>query len=160
MSQTRWWTLPEAAAELQIHRATVNAMVLDGRLKAERHGSQWVVEDSVFKKFKDGYERPHHSTRRHQSGRAADAWITEILDLLVQWDEGTATELAEVLELHVGNVRKYLALSETRNLAQRNDYGMWRATEAGRAQMERWRPQEDSNLDRPASAAGKSAALS
>jgi len=37
-----------------------------------------------------------------------------------------------VIDLHIGNIRKYLVLLEQDELAQRDEYGYWSLTDPGR----------------------------
>ena len=52
--------------------------------------------------------------------------------LLADWQEGTADELAVGVGLHPGNVRKHLVILEAAGIAEREDSGFWRLTDAGR----------------------------
>jgi excisionase family DNA binding protein len=123
--------LPQAALELGVHRATVNEMVHDGRVRAIRVGPAWFIDRSDLEALKASYRRPKNSPRPRPSAGAASAWEGAILKLLSDWPEATADELGKVLQLHPGNVRKYLALMKVEGLVS-DELGSWRITEAGR----------------------------
>lgn len=124
-------SLPAAAQQLQLHRATVNDMVLAGRLKGYRLGPHWYVRRSDVEVFRQAYRRPKSAVRR--LGRESHFfWTNEIVRWLLHWHDASAGELDRVLDLHVGNIRKYLALAEQDNLVERNEYGSWRLTASGR----------------------------
>lgn len=123
--------LPEAAHAIGVHRATLNEMVRDGRVRAERVGAHWFLSVEEFERLKATYVRPKNSPRRREGLAAAERWGREILRLLDEWGEGTSAELSKVLALHPGNVRKYLALLEADDLAERDDEGVWRPVTRG-----------------------------
>lgn len=128
-------SLPEAADLLGVHRATVNEMVLTGRLPAERVGPHWVIDENEFNRFRSTYERPKHYTRPKGASQASDHWVAHLLQLLAEWDSATVAELSEVVDLVPGNIRKYLCIAEARGLAVRNEYGDWMLTSGGRGQV-------------------------
>jgi DNA-binding MarR family transcriptional regulator len=57
------------------------------------------------------------------------------LDLLNSWGRSTANELAEVIGIHPGNVRKALAIAHTRGWTSRVDNQNWEITDQGREQL-------------------------
>lgn len=130
-------SLPQAAAVLGLHRATVNEMVNSGRLTGHRLGPHWYVRRSELDVFSRSYRRPRTSPRRRLSGPAAFHWTNELLRWLLLWESATSEELSRVIDLHVGNVRKYLALAELDGLIKRDDYGYWSLTQAGHERAER-----------------------
>lgn len=132
-------SLPNAAAQLKLHRATVNDMVNDGRLRGYRIGPHWYVRKSDLVRLQATYKRPKNSPRR-RSGDWGFHWTNEILRWLLAWNSATSSELARVIDLHIGNVRKYLAFCEQDQLAERDDYGQWRLTHRGRERAERLPP--------------------
>jgi excisionase family DNA binding protein len=129
--------LPEAALRLGLHRATVNEMVADGRLSGERIGPHWFVKESVLNRFASKYERPKNAPKRGATETSA-RWERMILERLSQWHDAAVQELARVIDLHPGNIRKYLCLLEVRELVQRDDFGMWSLTEKGQQLADTW----------------------
>jgi len=125
-------SLPEAAERLHLHRATVNDMVNSGRLRGYRLGPHWYVRRSELEIFERSYQRPKNSPRRRIGGATTQHWTDEILRWLLLWDSATSEELRRVIDLHIGNIRKYLVFCEQDDLAMRDDLGYWKLTEAGR----------------------------
>jgi len=125
--------LPEVASRLGLHRATVNAMVQDGRLPAERIGPHWFIKQSVADRFADNYVRPKNAPRHRTTPQAGTEWQARLLRLLSDWHDATVAELATAIELHPGNIRKYLCLLEAEGWVRRDEYGSWVLTEAGQA---------------------------
>jgi len=54
----------------------------------------------------------------------------EVMELLRDWGSASAEELARVLAIHPGNVRKYLAILSAEGRAQRRSDGQWVLTTA------------------------------
>jgi predicted ArsR family transcriptional regulator len=52
------------------------------------------------------------------------------MELLRDWGSASAEELARVLAIHPGNVRKYLAILSAEGRAQRRSDGQWVLTTA------------------------------
>jgi excisionase family DNA binding protein len=123
--------LEEAAAIIGVHRATVNEMIRDGRLPAERIGPHWFVERPAVETFAQAYVRPKSAPKRHPSNTTRGMWTEEILSYLNEWHNATVSELQSVVNLHPGNIRKYLALAEADGLTQRDEYSDWSLTPAG-----------------------------
>jgi excisionase family DNA binding protein len=129
-------SLPDAAQVLGLHRATVNNMVLCGRLKGYRLGPHWYLRRSEVELFRSGYDRPKTSPRR--VAREVKAyWTNELLRWLLHWHDATSAELKTVVDLHIGNIRKYLALAEHDGLVTRDDCGRWALTIEGDARAQR-----------------------
>lgn len=123
--------LPEAALVLNLHRATVNEMVHDGRLHGWRLGPHWYVSRADLEEFAASYERPKNSPRRRAPGESAASWKRRIANILSDWQEATADELAAAVDLHPGNIRKYLHLLERDGMTLRDEFGSWHLTPAG-----------------------------
>lgn len=117
--------LPEAARRLGLHRATVNDMVQSGRIPAERVGAHWYIAEPDLDRFAAAYERPRNAGRRPAPALLVSA---EILDRLADWGEASVQELAAVVDLHEGNIRKHLCIAEAKGLAQRDGSGRWSLT--------------------------------
>ena len=115
--------LPEAAKVLGVHRATVNDMVVSGRLPAERDGAHWRVQRADLLAFAESYVKPANAPATRD--RRLPASASDILDLLESWEAANAEELAPLLELHPGNVRKHLRLMEHEGLVSRRADGQW-----------------------------------
>jgi excisionase family DNA binding protein len=125
--------LLEVAKLLDVHRATANEMVRDGRLIGHRVGPHWFVERQELLRFAETYKRPKNAPKRANAGEAATRWTRLILERLADWHDATPDELFRVIDLHPGNVRKYLCLAEKDGLVERDDFGRWRLTAAGSA---------------------------
>lgn len=123
-------SLPEVAERVGLHRATVNQMVHDGRLPAERVGPGWFVRASDFREFRESYRRPPNAPKR---APVRPRPSVEILRLLGEWRDASVAELAEVVPMHIGNIRKHLRLAESQGLAYRDDAGSWHLTDQGDA---------------------------
>lgn len=125
-------SLPEAGARLGLHRATVNDMVQAGRIPARRVGPHWFIEKADLERFAATYQRPRNAPKRLP--RQPEV-ASEILARLAEWDEATVPELAMVVDMHEGNIRKHLCIAEAQGLAERDEFSRWRLTPAGRAQV-------------------------
>jgi excisionase family DNA binding protein len=115
--------LPEAADRLGVHRATVNGMVRSGRLPAHRDGAHWRIDREVFERFASTYIKPPNAPARRPRGIPASA--PALLELLREFGSASAAELAPLLDLHEGNVRKHLRLLEHDGQVRRRTDGEW-----------------------------------
>lgn len=106
-----------------MHRATVNDLVRCGRLPAERHGAHWRIDRGVFEEFAAKYVKPANAPARRPRGLPASA--PALLEFLAEFDSASAAELAPLLELHEGNVRKHLRLLEHAGLVRLRPDGEW-----------------------------------
>src|SRR5947209_1104700 len=106
--------LPEAASRLGLHRATVNDMVHSGRIPATRYGPHWFIRRPDLESFANSYRRPPNSPHGPRRSDQPSPAQVDILGLLSEWNEATSEELASVLKLHIGNIRKHLCILETR----------------------------------------------
>ncbi len=118
--------LPEAATRLGLHRATVNAMVHAGRLPATRYGAHWFVRRPDLESFAQSYVRPPNSPWAPAKPSEPSPIRQQIVTLLTEWDEATVEELARVIDVHIGNIRKHLRFLEADGLAIRSVKGEWR----------------------------------
>jgi len=109
-------------------------MVRLGRLPARRIGPHWYIEEAVLEEFASSYQRPRHRTRRKPPTSESREKVAR---LLAEWQEATADELAVGIDLHPGNVRKHLVILEAAGVADRDDEGFWRLTQAGRRLYDR-----------------------
>lgn len=128
--------LPEAADRLGVHRATVNDMVKEGRLPAERDGAHWLIRRDDLELFAAAYVRPRNAPPQRKHGGLLET-TQEVLDWLADFGEATVAELDQVVDLHEGNIRKHLRILEAKDLAVRGPDGMWRLTAAGVAKRSR-----------------------
>ena len=124
--------LPSAARRLGLHRATVNEMVQSGRVPATRVGAHWFITRRNLEAFAASYSRPRNAPLRN---RGKPLVAPEILSTLAEWDDATVAELAVVIDMHEGNIRKHLCFAEADGLARRDDFGRWSLTPAGRARV-------------------------
>ncbi|HWJ62808.1 MAG TPA: helix-turn-helix domain-containing protein [Acidimicrobiales bacterium] len=115
--------LPAVADRLGVHRATVNDMVRDGRLAAHRNGAHWMVLRSDLDAFAASYVRPVNAPSRRETS-IPSTWPA-IRALLVDFGSASPGELAPLLELHEGNVRKHLRLLEVCGRVRRASDGQW-----------------------------------
>lgn len=124
-------TLNEVAAALGVHRATVNDMVLNRRLRARRRRGHWLVDRTEFTNFAATYQRPPNAPPRRNSRSLVSENGWQVLALLVEWSEGSVAEIDRGLDLHEGNIRKQLRLLESEGLVCRDANGSWSPTAAG-----------------------------
>jgi len=115
--------LPEAARRLNLHRATVNDMVQAGRIPAQRRGPHWFIERQDLEEFAATYERPRNAPRRFPREPEVSS---KILECLAEWEEATVAELAAVVDMHEGTIRKHLCMGEAQGLVARDEYSRWR----------------------------------
>lgn len=97
-----------------------------------RVGPHWFIDERDLASFAATYRRPLNAPRRQQRRPVVSP---EILKWLAEWDDATITELAVVVEMHEGNIRKHLCLAEVLGLAGRDEFSRWRLTPEGRAQL-------------------------
>ena len=121
--------LPEVAERLGVHRATVNDMVRDGRLDAVREGAHWLVRRADLEAFATTYVRPSNAPTRRVSTLPSTA--PEIVALLDDFGSASATELAPLIRIDEGNVRKHLRLMEVAGVVARRPDGQWSLTMSG-----------------------------
>lgn len=133
VSENHLVSLPEAASELHLHRATVNAMVRDGRIPAIREGAHWFIHRKDLDEFAGTYERPANSPPRDRSSRALSGTGITLMGLLLEWDSATVDEVQLVTGLHPGNIRKNFRILEALHLAERGSDGKWRATDLAKS---------------------------
>lgn len=132
-----WVSLPEVAQELGVHRTAVNAMVLDGRLEAQRVGPYWRVRRDIFERFAATYRRPPNVPVPQKDPDALPPVAERALRWIVRWDEAITNELREVMDDAPGNIRKATDILRRRGLAARTESGAWRPTPVGRAFAQR-----------------------
>lgn len=121
--------LPEAAQVLGVHRATVNDMVLHGRLEAIRDGVQWLIPRANLEEFAASYVRPPNAPPRRSETLPQTS--TDIVRLLADFHSASASELAPFLKVHEGNIRKHLRLMERAGVVRREADGQWFLTAKG-----------------------------
>ncbi|HEX9993514.1 MAG TPA: helix-turn-helix domain-containing protein [Acidimicrobiales bacterium] len=121
--------LPEAADRLGVHRATVNDMVRSGRLPAHREGAHWRIDRKALEQFASTYVKPPNAPARRPRGLPTSA--PALLKLLEEFGSASAAELAPLLDLHEGNVRKHLRLLEHSGQVRRRPDGEWEVSMSG-----------------------------
>lgn len=130
-------TTTEAARILGLHPAYVRTITKQGKIPAQRIDGQWqlALNDVV------AYRRQLKPTLRSRtSNRLLAPSAVRSLQLLQEWGSAEAEQLALVIEVHPGNIRKGLAIAEKLGFAARTGTD-WSLTEDGR----RWlaeHPQE------------------
>lgn len=122
--------LPEAARILGVHRATVNDMVREGRLAAGRDGARWMIRADDLERFAASYVRPPNAPPHRVRGGLLES-SRSVLEWLAEFENASAVELAQVIDLHEGNVRKHLRILETKGLVDRRGDGSWHVTPRG-----------------------------
>jgi excisionase family DNA binding protein len=125
----RYAGLPEVAERLGVHRATVNDMVRSNRLPAIRLGARWLVDRDDLIRFAETYTRPLNAPDRKPPVTIPPT-TPQILALLEEFESASAAELAPLLHLHEGNVRKHLRLLEAVGVVARRPDGEWEISEA------------------------------
>jgi hypothetical protein len=78
----------------------------------------WLIREADLRAW-DSWSQRGHGPRLPQPR------TDEVVALLSEWGCATAEELGIVMSLHVGNVRKYLAILAAQGLAERRDDGQW-----------------------------------
>jgi excisionase family DNA binding protein len=131
MPADEWVGLPAAGEFLGLHRATVNEMVRQRRIPARREGAHWLIRRDDLLAFKQNYRRPRNAPRRHIRRDSLPETAADVAVRLADWGDATVPELAEVLNVHHGNIRKNLSILQTRALAEPTPSGSWRLTPAG-----------------------------
>lgn len=124
--------LNDARLRLGISRNTITRLVTDGSLPALRLDDRWYVEARDLEAFARTYQPRRNVPSQRRITRNDQSRIA-VLATLADWQEATATEIAEAISLHPGNVRKHLALLEKAGATQRVGDALWSLTEAGMA---------------------------
>jgi excisionase family DNA binding protein len=124
--------LEEAASIVGVHRATINEMVRTGRIPAERIGPHWYIERQIVEEFSRTYQRPRNAPKRMPTNATRERWTYELLQLLNSWHSARVDELADFIDLHPGNIRKYLNQAERDGLLSRDTFAVWSLTPEGR----------------------------
>jgi len=108
----------EAAHIVQRAQDTIRAAIHKGLLPAVKNpdNSTWRVRRSDLVAWSD------------RAGRIAVNRLRpsqQIAELLATYDSADATELATIMGIHPGNVRKHLAILAAQGQAERQDDGQW-----------------------------------
>jgi DNA-binding transcriptional ArsR family regulator len=122
--------LPQAAEKLGITRRRAGELVRAGVIPATRIADRWFVQEGVLEKFAESFRPLPPSNRRRPPIRSERTRLA-IAQLLSDWQDATADELAVPLDLHPGNVRKHLVIMEAADLVSRDRQGVWRLTPVG-----------------------------
>lgn len=120
----------EAARRLRVSRRQVGALIASERLGAHRFGPHWYIHLDVLEAFAATYKPMQYPRRSGSQGRT----VWEALEVLSELGECSTSELAEALDRHEGNVRKYLIILRHRGFAERVG-DLHRITAAGRAHL-------------------------
>jgi len=121
-----WLTLPDVAREMGVSRSAVYLWVTSHRLDAMQCGPRWLVRRSDLESFRQRHQLASSAGREYGPRNGDTAGPALVLELLDEWGEARVDELAEVLQRHPGNVRKYLRLLESRKHVARGEDGHWR----------------------------------
>ncbi len=121
-------TVQEASPLTNRDEASIRIALAAGRLRGEWTGRRWMVDEDDLRRWNDAVRR--------NKPRATESPCrpAEVLALVAEWGDATAEEIARVMNRHVGNARKWLALLAADGLITRQDDGQWVLTPAGRCQ--------------------------
>ncbi len=122
----------QAARRLGVTRRQVGVLIASERLEAHRFGPHWYIHHDVLEAFAAAYTPTHNKRRPSAQGRT----VRDALEVLGEVGECSTAELAEALDRHEGNVRKYLIILRRRGFAERIG-DSHRITPAGRAHLAR-----------------------
>jgi excisionase family DNA binding protein len=122
---SEWISTTEAARRIGVGSVTIRNKIRVNELPARREGPIWLVDASALGEFKRSPgSGPRKQNQLTPTGRKA-------MRLLDEWGSGTSEELALVLEVNPGNVRKGLAIAEKLSFATRTGSD-WSLTKTGR----------------------------
>jgi len=127
----------DVGRELGVDRTVVSSLLRSGSLPGVLLTDRWYVEAGDLEEFARTYERPRRPSRKgtDQRTQRSEQSRRAIVATLADWNEATPAEIAQVIELHPGNVRKYLVLMEKAGLTQRVGEGLWALTDEGLASV-------------------------
>jgi hypothetical protein len=111
-------TTREAGELVGRSEAAIRSALCRGVLPGERGRDFWLVRAG------DVIAWARHTPPGH-GRRLARPRTEEVIQLLTEWGSATAEEMATVMSLHVGNVRKFLAILAAEGRAERRDDGQW-----------------------------------
>jgi hypothetical protein len=116
-------TTTKAAQLVGVSQGAIRMALLEGRLVGSKVDGIWYVERQELLDW-------HRRTRR-VGPRGHQPWerVAESLD---DYAPATADELSRLCDLHVGNVRKYLAILAKDGRAERLGDGQWVLTASQR----------------------------
>jgi len=111
-------TTREAGELVGRSEAAVRSALCRGVLPGERGRDFWLVRAG------DAIAWARHTPPGH-GRRLARPRTEEVFQLLTEWGSASAEEIATVMSLHVGNVRKFLAILAASGRAERREDGQW-----------------------------------
>jgi hypothetical protein len=126
------YSLSEAAAIIGCTRRTINRHVLAGHISANRGAyGHWYVDEAGITQLR---------TMIRPQPRQVDVCASCIraAELLYRWDSGTTQEMAPVIGIVEGNVRKHLGHLARDGHAMRQLDGTWVLTVKGREWIDEW----------------------
>jgi excisionase family DNA binding protein len=129
---SEWISTTEAARLVGVGSVTIRKKIRLNEVPARREGPVWLIDAAAL----DDLRRLVAAERRNYSHvRPKPLPITptghRAMQLLADWGSGTSEELALVIEVNSGNVRKGLAIAEKLAFAIRNGSD-WSLTDSGR----------------------------
>jgi len=109
----------QAAHVVQRGQATIRAAIRKGLLSASKNpdDSTWRVRRSDLLAWSDRAARRIAVNRPHPSQHVAE--------LLATYGSADVAELATIMGIHPGNVRKHLAILAAQGQAEHQDDGQW-----------------------------------
>jgi excisionase family DNA binding protein len=113
---TQQLTTTQAGDLVGVSQGAVRIAVLQGRLKGAKVGGVWYVEREELLEW-----------RRHTRSvgpRCHQPW-ERVAAALGDYSSASADELSRLCDLHVGNVRKYLAILAKDRRVERLADGQW-----------------------------------
>jgi len=128
---SEWISTTEAAQRIGVGSVTIRNGIQAAQLPARREGPIWLVDASALDRYRRSLApqagRPRKQHPITPTGHRA-------MSMLREWGTGgAAEELALVLEVNAGNVRKGLAIAEKLHLVSREG-SQWSLTTGG----QRW----------------------
>lgn len=116
-------TTTQAAQLVGVTQGAVRIAILQGRLMGAKAGGVWYVERQELLDWRQ--RTPPVTPRTRQP------W-ERVASVLVEYGTATADELAQLCELHPGNVRKHLAILSKQGRVHRLPDGQWTLTASER----------------------------
>ncbi|MDQ6839818.1 MAG: hypothetical protein M3137_16205 [Actinomycetota bacterium] len=117
-------TTTEAGHLVGRTKDAIRNAINDGRLVGSNERGRWYVDREAVLAW-------DKRTRRYDRQRVTPAWA-RTGDLLAEYGSATVEELALLAGLHIGNVRKHLAILANLGRAERRPDGQWVLTAESR----------------------------
>jgi hypothetical protein len=119
LSEDTMLTTREAGRLVGRSDAAVRNALVRGRLAGERHRDYWLVRAG------DVVSWAEHSPSQKHGPILPLPRTEEVAELLREYGSASAEEVSRLLQVHVGNARKYLAILGAQGRAKRDPDGQW-----------------------------------